>query len=559
MIPENSASSPIDHPAWKLWSNPIFRRYCQSRLRLRGLGISLLVTFLITGFVFGMFRAVAISQAHFSPIDAEKILLIPLLVIQAVILFIFGTAQVAGGITAERDEGVIDYQRLIPMSPLAKVLGYVFGLPIREYAMFAVTLPFTVWSLWRGQVSADHWLPLYGILFTTTLLYHFTGLVTGTVVRNRRWAFLISIALIFALYTVVPQMAKFGLVFFKYLTVMPVFQEQLPGLVPGEAGAMIEVTRRLAPVAKFFNLDFSESVFTIFSQAGLIATFLIMLCRRWQRAESHLLGKLWAALLFIWLQVLLLGNALPLVETGQLFPSRGISRYVEMMQGNGWMPSPSEAVAMSGIYGLVSLLILFVLTTLITPSGEHQIRGWRRARKHGKTSLAFLSDPATSFWFTALMAMAGAVGWYLFTRALLESRWFPGHTLPLNVLGIYAAIMLAAGLGYQAMLEWKGGRALGLAAIFIGATPIMAGGVLAAIGDQMVTPAVWIGGISPISLPIYAAYSMLSLAELPAVITRAVPLAFKFWLAVSLLAAVWLSIRLHGNRKEMARKIMDEG
>ena len=29
-------------------------------------------------------------------------------------------AQVAGGMTAERDEGVIDYQRLIPMSPLAK-------------------------------------------------------------------------------------------------------------------------------------------------------------------------------------------------------------------------------------------------------------------------------------------------------------------------------------------------------------------------------------------------------------------------------------------------------
>jgi hypothetical protein len=40
-------------------------------------------------------------------------------------------------------------------------------------------------------------------------------------VKNRRWAFLISIGLVFCLYTIVPQMARFGLVFFKYLTITP--------------------------------------------------------------------------------------------------------------------------------------------------------------------------------------------------------------------------------------------------------------------------------------------------------------------------------------------------
>lgn len=147
-------------------------------------------------------------------------------------MFIIGTGQVAGGMTAERDEGVIDYQRLIPMSPLAKVLGYLFGLPVREYVMFLATLPFTAWLIWRGKVAMGVWLPLYAAVFSTTLLYHFTGLLTGTVARNRRWAFLASIGLVFCLYTVIPQMAKFGLVFFKYLTITPVFLESLPACCP---------------------------------------------------------------------------------------------------------------------------------------------------------------------------------------------------------------------------------------------------------------------------------------------------------------------------------------
>jgi len=164
---------------------------------------------LITGFIVAFVSSIGVAGSM-SPVDAARTGIIPLLVVQGLILFILGTAQVAGGIVAERDEGVIDYQRLIPMSPLAKVLGYLFGLPVREYVMCLATLPFTAWSLWRGEVAWNVWLPLYLIFFSSTLLYHFTGLLTGTVVHNRRWAFLLSIGLVFALYTVIPQLAKFA-------------------------------------------------------------------------------------------------------------------------------------------------------------------------------------------------------------------------------------------------------------------------------------------------------------------------------------------------------------
>ncbi len=550
-----SNSSAGRHSAWNIWENPIFRRYCRSRLRPAGVGVASLIALMISGFIVGMSNSVGINQ-EMTPSDAARPAIIALLLFQGLILFVLGTAQVAGGMTAERDESVIDYQRLIPMSPLSKVLGYLFGLPIREYVMFLVTLPFTAWSLWRGEVSWHVWLPLYGVMFSSTLLYHFTGLLTGTAVRNRRWAFLISIGLVFLLYTVIPQAAKFGLVFFKYLTITPVYMENLPKLLPETAGTALKTIQNLAPTVKFFNLDFSEAVFTWFSQGGLILTFIVMLCRKWRRTEAHLLGKPWAAGFFVWVQFLFLGNALPLIAPGNLFPSRAFSRMVRLSPD--WVPQPAEAVLMSGIYGLVTLALVFVLAMIITPTVDHQLRGWRRARKQGETTLPRLADASTGYWFVLVMALAGALGWFIFTRALVESRWFPGHEVSLGTLGFFAVVMVACGVGFQALLETKGGRVVGLAAILLGIAPVMAGSVLGAISNRMIPAAAWLIGISPLSMPFYASGTLLSISELPTEAARAIPRAFNFWLLVAVLTTSWLSARLRNSRKAMAESIFTD-
>jgi hypothetical protein len=532
------------------WANPIFRRYCRSRLRPAGLGIALLIALLLAGFIFALTASLGARFNNLDPTDAARGAIIPLLVLQALILFVLGTAQVCGGITSEADEGVIDYQRLIPMPPLAKVLGYLFGLPVREYAMVLVTLPFSAWSLWKGHVSFQIWAPLYAIFFTTAITYHITGLVTGTVVKNRRWAFLISIGLVFSLYTVIPQIARFGLVFFKYLTIAPVFEEALPGLLPKTAGAIVATGQRLAPEVKFFGLAFPEVVFTIFCQGGLILIFLVMLCRRWRRTESLLLGKIGATSFFIWVQLLLLGNALPLIEPGNLFPSRYVARRI--FNAGDWAPTAVEAVGMSGLYGAVTLIFLFIIAKIITPAPEIQIRGWRRARKEGASSLPLLSDAATAFPWIFLMAMAGAVSWYIFTQALVESRWFPGHVVPLSVLGFFALTLLSAGLGFHALLEAKGGRMVGLTVIFIGIVPLMIGAVMSTSSNRLVPASSWIIGISPLSMPSYATSTLLSLSELPENLARSVPRAFYFWQAVSAIVTVWLVLRLRAARKTIA-------
>ena len=167
-------------PFWAIWANPIVRRYARSRMRPRALGISLLITLMIAGFLFFVIRQIGIYQAELPIRDAHRMPIIPLLFFQGFILFVLGSGQTAAGMTAEADEGVIDYQRLTPMTPMAKVVGYLFGLPIREYATFLATMPFTLWAFWRGEVPLHIGLQLYGVFMIAGVLYHLTGLVAGT-------------------------------------------------------------------------------------------------------------------------------------------------------------------------------------------------------------------------------------------------------------------------------------------------------------------------------------------------------------------------------------------
>ena len=551
-----SGPAPRSNP-W--WPNPIFRRYARSRLRPQALGAWLLVTVLLAGFLYFGFRTGTRFKGQMSIMDAERATVIPLLVLQALILFFLGTGQVAAGITAEADEGTLDYQRLSPLTPLGKVLGYLLGLPVREWCLFAATLPFTAWALWKGEVAASAWMPVYLVLLSSALLYHLTGLVAGAVVKNRRWAFLVSIGVIFLLYTVIPQAAKFGLVYFKYLTLWPVVDENIAAMLPREAGGLLRFARSLEPDVRFFGLHFSEAAFTLFSQSVLILTFVIMLLRRWRRAESHLLGKLWSLGLFIWMQLMLLGNALPLIAPGLLFPSRQFTRrYLQFENSRNWKPAVSEAVVMIGLYGVVTLLLLLVLIIIITPTPEGQIRGLQRGRKLGWTRVPRLSDAASSWGFVLAMALAGAAGWTLFAQEMLSSPWFAGHQLSPYAGPAFAMVLIGGGMACQAILEGWGWPRLFLAGVLVGILPILAGAIIGSISDRTLPPAVWIGAISPLAAPGYAVAVLIPTLDLPAEVIRAVPRAFWFCQGLTVMVTLWLLVRLrqiHRSRRESVHKV----
>ncbi|MBK8092871.1 MAG: hypothetical protein IPK32_13030 [Verrucomicrobiaceae bacterium] len=544
-------------PAWKIWANPIIRRYCRSRLRPQGLALWLILTLILSGFVFFISRTVSMYRGGMLPVDAERVPLIPLLIIQAFILFFMGVGQAVSGIITEADEGVMDYQRLQPMSPLAKVVGFWLGLPVREWLLFASTLPFTAWGLYHGQVPLRAWASIYGVLITTALMYHVTALAAGMVIKNRRSATLVSMFVIAMLYTGMPQIAQAGLIFFEYLTVRPVVMENWHFFMPRDAGGVAKVLRELDPQVKFFGLEFDSIVFTLVCQGGIMLTFGTMVWRRWCRAESHLLGKAWAVALFIWVQVLLLGNALPLIEPGSIFPTRAfMSRF---QWGKLLDPTLREAVIMIGLYGIISLLIMLVLVFIITPALDVQWRGLRQAKKLSLPRVPRLRDAASSLPFVLMMITTAAVSWNIFAQAIMDSKWFPGHSLPAYAPLVFLLVLANPVLAYYAVLEGWGGRRLFLCVLFIGVVPVLIGTIVGSANNGLLPLATWLNAISPAYGPIAAPTVMVPGTDLPLPVKRAVPLSFAFFQGITSLLTVWLLLRLRAIHRARRASVEQDG
>ena len=196
-----------------------------ARRRLRpndalGWGVVTLVltAWIILGLYFSQTR-----RHLLEPADAAKTAMLPLLIIQGVILMGLGTRSVAAGIAAEKQTGVLDYHRISPMSPARKIVGYLLGLPIREYFLFALTVPFLVLTASIAHISPLALGRFYLVFFTSVLLYHSIGLAVGMVSKRSRDAGIIAPGLVFVLYVMVPQLSHIGFAALEFLTVRPTF------------------------------------------------------------------------------------------------------------------------------------------------------------------------------------------------------------------------------------------------------------------------------------------------------------------------------------------------
>lgn len=485
--------------ALNLFSNPIVRRYRRSQMRPVRLWAAIVITVVIAGFIATMSYLPLRYRVGFTEADAARVAFIPLLVYQVAILAVFGTAAIGAGILRESEEGMIEYQRLTPLSPLAKVLGYLFGLPIRQYVAFGITACFSAFSIIVGEIPFRAWGSVYLVLFSSTILYHLLALVTGLIIKSRWRAGLISLGLVVVINVLLPRLAGLGFPMFSHLSVWPVVWANITDLIP----AVRQDWWRQFPVSDlpFWNTQISHVAFALVAQGSLIVTFIVMLVRRWRDEDAHLLGKAYAVGWLLWLQIILLGNLLPLLEsgrvsTGMFGAATGIAREFRRVSG------PAEAFFLVVLFGVISLLILLPVISCMTPREPTQMVAFRQQKKFGWRTIPWLADGATAAPFVWLATIITGTAWALFMQRLSLSNAYGLEGFPTEGWVVFIGITFVMGAIFHFLLEAYSRRMAWMTLFLAGFVPLFTSFVLVSISSQWFDTVRYLAGLSPLSAPL---------------------------------------------------------
>ena len=487
--------------AANLPGNPILRRYWRSRLRPVWLAITIVIALVIAGFIATLAYLPLRYRGNFSHEDAARTAFLPLLILQAVIVMFGGTGGVGAGILQEVEEGMIEYQRLTPLSPLAKVLGYLFGLPARQYVSFAITAIFSALSILVGKIPLKSWGSVYLVFFTSAILYHLLALITGLIIKSRWRAGVISIGFVVLLNFILPRLANFGFIIFSHLTIRPVILENFLDLTPHWRGMFSAVPEAISsPSVLFFGLNVSHLAFSLVVQGSLILTFIVILVRRWRDEQAHLLGKGYAVGFLIWIQVILLGNVLPLLERGSIVTSV-LKRRGFFMPDVLSISGRYEARALGILYGVISLLLLLPVISCITPQEDAQMIAFRRRKKFAQSHIPFFADGATAAPFVWLAAGLSGVAWAIVVQRLLTLPAFEGTGFPASAWAVFVGVILVVGALFHFLIETAGRRAAWVTVFLAGFIPLFTSLVLVSINNDHFKAAEYIVALSALSAP----------------------------------------------------------
>lgn len=481
----------------QIWRNPAFVRFCRSRLRLRKSIFWYLLTLIVTTFIVSILYIVRTNSST-PPQDAARSAWIPLLVIQGLILMVKGTGSVSAGLIQDKIAETLDYQRLTPVTPLRNLVGYLFGLPVLEYAMLALTLPHLAFIAAVGKIPAGTLLAVYTAFFVCAILYHTTAIAAGMVMRRWFVGYLVGILLVLFVNLVLPLfISQLGLKFFQYLSMWPVIGDNvLPLVVSPDALARASAANpffSLADDVPFFDWTLSPLAFTLMLQGTLIATFGTMAVRRWQSSGRHSLSKLYALGFVTVFVVVLLGNVWPIIT----------HRYLPfVLFGNADLDElgPVLTTGLPLVYSLITWLLCFTLFSIAIPSRASYVRGVRRALKHGRNAARPWDDDASGLPFVAAVTAVALAGLGVMFREISVSGFLDDYELyaPWRLPLAFGLAVLYSGLLLQT-LELK---PTVLVILLVWHLPILAAIVLAASAQNATETHAVIASLSPIALVI---------------------------------------------------------
>lgn len=470
----------------RLEPNPILVKCIRARLRLKHALPWGLVTVSIATFLTTLVYWNGVEHQLLEPAEAALATLPPLVVLQGVLLMLLGTGAVASGMVRERSEGLLDHHRMTPMRPTAKILGFLFGLPAREYFLFLLTLPFVAFATWKGGLEPEKLAHFYSIFFLSVVLYHLTGMVAGMLSKRSRRAAVFAQVMVVLLYFVLPQLHFVGIPFFEYLTARPTFFRLIGDeLGRGDLGAASAAGFVLPRRVPFFDLRLHPSLYAALVQSFVVGVLFTIVHRKWAHESSHPFSKVGAVLVHTVVTVLLAAGLWPLVRDREVL----LAAFPHLRRGG-----EEEAVFALYVATVVACLLSFAFAVLLvattTPSRGTRLAALRRARKRGRRRPRLGEDGASSLWvalaaaFVTLLAgalwlreVAAAPG-FLLSLPAGWARWAPG------------VLFVAALFFVQGSMERFGGRGLFVVAFTSWVLPVLAGIVVGSAREDLAT-AVW--------------------------------------------------------------------
>jgi len=488
-----------------LWENPLVMRGIRTRLRLPMMASWGLVTVVASTFLYLAVSGNAMKFGNTTAQEAAREAILPLLIMQGLILMVLGTGAVAGGMARERTYRLLDYQRLTPMSPSAKIIGLLMGLPIREYFMFAVSLPFVFYAAWKGGLSFIVLLQFYLVFITSAIVYHMTGLAAGMIVNKPWQAGTVSQGLVVVLYLLLPQASKFGFTFFEYLTARPVFyglvnQYLLPdGLLGMVEGALAESKY---DIVAFFGLRISPVIFSLAVQGGALISLFVIVHRKWQSESRLAFSKTFALVFFAGAQLFLVGSVQPLLKDDQLFAQLAAS-YGSFDP----VSNPDRAIVFAIL--LVNLLVsgcAAILTLyLCTPSWYQSIAGLRRVIRRGGRYLRWDDDTASSLPIAIACILMSALGFVAVYQAANSAGRIDVSNSAFEILLpllFFAAVLLTK----QQVIEQFNERIFVMSLFVFWLIPFLAMIIIATVANQWII-ALYVA----VTLPLVGMYFAVSL------------------------------------------------
>lgn len=367
------------------------------------------------------------TRGEDSPINGARNAFTFVVILQGFYLMFLGTGRVASITAEERESGLLDYQRMTPMNPFSKIVGYIFGLPTREYYMFLFTIPFLFHSVVVGKIPWYNVFQLYAVFFCSVILYHLTAHAVGLVVPKPRAASWVSRIVVLGLYVALPGLGQAGVSFLSFLTVLPTyFGKILPALNSIGKDINNGKDEQLAvdfwQDVPFFDFTISPTAFTFLMQGLLIITLIITTYRKWNNQALPAFSKSSGLLLFMILQVLLLGSLWSFFANGEA--SGLIGNAISSGENTPLKQKIAFFILVETIFIGLSILALLALINICCPNRHLFLKGIQRIKKFSLRRIPLLSDESTGLWLVlSLSAIIFAVFTCLTSLALGSKNW----------------------------------------------------------------------------------------------------------------------------------------